>query len=93
MSLHLLTDQGEDPGVVVCLPCGLDFDAFTRPGEAGYFAAAHNRLHHRGNPVAFVTTLNEPAGTVSLAGLSVGMPGSGKSAATYWLPLLGGEAA
>jgi hypothetical protein len=50
-----------DPGVVVCLECRRDFDHFTRPGEPGYFAGVHNRLHHRGNPVAFVTAV-EAAG-------------------------------
>ena len=68
MSLHLITASSapaapatDDPGVVVCLACRLDFDHFTWPGEPCYFAAEHNRLWHRGNPVAFVTDV-DPAG-------------------------------
>jgi hypothetical protein len=57
----LATTPEVDPGVVVCPECGVDFDAFDRPGEPGYFAGEHNRLHHRGNPVAFVTTVDHPA--------------------------------
>ena len=71
MSLHLITASSapaapatDDPGVVVCLACRLDFDHFTRPGEPGYFAAEHNRQHHGGHPVAFVTTVDAPAGPV-----------------------------
>jgi hypothetical protein len=56
----MLREARADPGVVVCLPCGLDFDTFSEPGEPGYFAATHNRLHHRGNPVAFVTDVDAP---------------------------------
>jgi hypothetical protein len=72
MSLHLIPAPDPapgpapvvvdgDPGVVVCLACGLDFDHFTEPGEPGYFAAVHNGLHHRGNPVAFVTDVDASA--------------------------------
>lgn len=64
-SLHLFTDDGEDPGVVVCPECGRDFDAFDRPGEPGYFAALHNRMHHGGHPVAFVTTVDDPTEPVN----------------------------
>jgi hypothetical protein len=62
MSPRPLALVDEDPGVVVCPPCRVDFDAFTRPGEPGYFAGVHNGLQHRGNPVAFVTTVDtDPA--------------------------------
>jgi hypothetical protein len=62
VSVHTIpTQQNNDPGVVVCLPCALDFDHFTKPGEPGYFAAVHNGLHHRGNPVAFVTDVDGSA--------------------------------
>jgi hypothetical protein len=66
MSLHLVPTApaaGGDPGVVVCLTCRRDFDLFTRPGEPGYFAGVHNRLHHGGHPVAFVTDV-EAAGSL-----------------------------
>jgi hypothetical protein len=58
---QLLREHRTDPGVVVCLSCGVDFDAFTEAGEPGYFADTHNRLHHRGNSVAFVTDVDAPA--------------------------------
>ena len=65
MSIHTLptvpAGTVEDPGVVVCLACRVDFDQFTRPGEPGYYAAVHNGLHHRGNPVAFVTDVDASA--------------------------------
>jgi hypothetical protein len=84
-----MTTPDQDPGVVVCPQCRVDFDAFDRPGEPGYFAAEHNRLHHRGNPVAFLTTVDEPAGPAPETGwpegffrgrIVGGMPGSGKTA-------------
>ena len=68
LALITTTPDGTDPGVVVCPTCGVDFDVFTRPGEPGYFAAEHNRLHHRGNPVAFVTIVDEPADPAEPAG-------------------------
>jgi hypothetical protein len=52
------------PGVVVCLSCRVDFDHFSEPGEPGYFAAVHNGLHHRGNPVAFVTDVDADAASL-----------------------------
>jgi hypothetical protein len=101
-SIRLLTGDGEDPGVVVCPECGRDFDTFERPGEPGYFAAVHNGLHHGGNPVAFVTTVDDPAeptdpasethrpGTGSIRGRIVGgMPENGKTAPTLRLTLTG----
>jgi hypothetical protein len=59
---HMAPEAADsDPGVVVCLTCRLDFDHFTEPGEPGYFAGVHNGLHHRGNPVAFVTDVDRDA--------------------------------
>jgi hypothetical protein len=50
----------EQPPVVVCPACRLDFDVFERPGEAAHFAAVHNALHHGRRPEAFLTTVDEP---------------------------------
>ncbi len=59
MTPRQATDQAA--GVVVCLVCRVDFDHFPVPGEAGYFAAVHNGLHHARHPEAFVTDLDDPA--------------------------------
>ena len=98
LALITTTPDLTDPGVVVCPTCAVDFDVFDRPGEPGYFAAEHNRLHHRGNPVAFVTTVDEPADPTGQAGPAElvfrgrfigGMPGSGKTGYALGLVLAG----
>jgi hypothetical protein len=39
----------------VCPTCEVEFDAFTRPAEAAFFAMIHNGLHHAARPVAVVS--------------------------------------